>query len=202
MRLSSRVSNRAMMAFLLVICACGGEADSVGLDTGAGPDSGPVACEPAPEPAFFRPLPPREGTPAVTTGAVPHFQLNPESTPELIAQLFDEVFSVGIFEDRASILSQGGTRAIWLREGIEITRPECVISGREVAHIHLDGSLHAVLPHGRIPDAEAAGWVELHPYAGVRPGFEAFVMVFAPRSLDDVAVIVELVFESANFVSG
>ena len=201
MRLSSRVSNRAMTALLLVICACGGEADPVGLDAGSGPDSGPVTCEPAPEPAFFRPLPPREGTPGVTTGDVPHFQLNPESTPELIAQLFDEIFSVSFFENRASTLSIDA-RAIWVTEGIEITRPECVISGREVAHIHLDGSLHAVLPHERIPDAEAAGWVELHPWAGVNPGFEAFVMVFAPRSSDDVAVIVELVFESLNFVTG
>ncbi len=132
MRLSSRDSNRAMTALLLVICACGGEAEPVGLDTGSGPepDSGPVTCEPAPEPAFFRSLPPREGPPGVTTGDVPHFQLNPESTPELIAQLFDEVFSVGIFEDRASTLGLVGTRAIWLTEGIEITRPECVVSVR------------------------------------------------------------------------
>ena len=133
---------------------------------------------------------------------MPHIQLNPESTPELIAELFDEIFSLGIFENRPTTIGMQGTRAIWLREGIEITRPECVVSGREFAHIHVDGSSHAVLPHERIPDAEAAGWVELHPFAGVRPGFEAFVMVFAPRSSDEVAMIVELVLESSNFVTG
>jgi hypothetical protein len=202
MHLSSRVSNRPMTALLLIICACGGEADPVGLDTAPEPDSGPVTCEPTPVPAFFRPLPPREGTPAVTTGDVPHFQLNPESTPELIDDLMDEILSVGLFEDLDSTLGPGGARAISIREGIEITRPECVVSGREIGHIHLDGSLHAVLPHERIADAEAAGWVEAHPYAGVRPGFEAFVMVFAPRSSDDIAVIFELVLESLNFLTG
>ena len=52
------------------------------------------------------------------------------------------------------------------------------MSGREVAHIHFDGSIHGVLPHSRIPEAEAAGWIERHPFAGVQPGFEAYVLIF------------------------
>ncbi len=205
MRVRPRCPSRAVTALLLVTCACGGEADPVGLGPGTGSetDPGSVACEPSPDPSGPFPTLPRRADPrAVTSGDVPHVQLNPGSTAELIAELFDQIFSLPILENRPTIIGMAGTRAIWLTESVEITRPECVVAGREFAHIHLDGSLHGVLPHERIPDAVAAGWVELHPFAGSTSGFEAFVMLFAPRSSDEVVVIFDLVVESLNFVTG
>lgn len=204
MRLSSWFPTRAVTALLLVVCACGGKADPV-LGPGVGPGLEPVpaTCEPLEGASTsFPSLPLRAGPPAVTSGEVPHVQLNPDFKPEVIEELFSRIFDLPILENRPTIIGMGGTRALWLTDGVPITRPECVVAGREFAHIHLDGSLHAVLPHQRIPEAVAAGWAELHPWAGVMPGFEAFVMLFTPRSSEEVDVIFQFILESLNFITG
>jgi phospholipase/carboxylesterase len=58
------------------------------------------------------------------------------------------------------------------------------------------------LPHGRIPGAEAAGWVEGHPWADSRAGFEAYVMIFSPQDLGELDVIVDLIALGIDFVEG
>jgi phospholipase/carboxylesterase len=131
---------------------------------------------------------------------VPHRQLDPLVIPSVIGDLHERVFALPEVEPRESLLVPGAT-AIWIRPDILIGRPECIVAGREVAHIHLDGSLHAVLPLGLIPDAESAGWVEPHPWAGVQPGFEAFVLIFSPRSSEEVDVAFDLVVEGLRFVT-
>lgn len=203
MRPSSRFPTRAVTALLLVICACGGRPDPAGLGSGLGSAPEPVGCQPTEgSTTVFPRLPGRAPPPGVTSGEVPHVQLNPESTPEVIDELFSRIFELPILENRPTIIGMQGTRAIWLTEAVPITRPECVLGGREFAHIHLDGSLHAVLPHERIPEAVAAGWAELHPFAGVMRGFEAFVMLFAPRSSEEVDVIFQFILESVDFITG
>jgi len=119
----------------------------------------------------------------------------------LIDELIERIFALDVLEDRPTILGLMGT-ALWLTEDITIERPECVPGDREFAHIHLDGSMHTVLPHGRIAEAVAAGWAEVHPLAGVRPGFEAFVMLFAPRSSEEIDVMFQLILEAVNFITG
>ena len=140
MHLSTPLPTRAMTVCLLVICACGGNPDPFQ------PVSEQVACEPSGTLSFFRTLSLREGPPAVTTGEVPHQQLNAETTPEVIAELYSRIFSLEVLEECATNLGLQGTRAIWLTEDVTISRPECVPGGREFAHIHIDGSLHSVLP--------------------------------------------------------
>ena len=56
--------------------------------------------------------------------------------------------------------------------------------------------------HEHIPEAVAVGWAEFHPFAGVRPGFEAFVMLFTLRSSEEVDVIFQFILEALNFISG
>ena len=197
MRLSTPFPTRATTVLLLVMCACGGNNTDPFQ-----PAVEQVACEPLGTLSFFPTLPLREGPPAVTTGEVPHQQLNAETTPEVIAELYSRIFALDSLEERASILGMAGTRAIWLTEDVTISRPECVPGGREFAHIHVDGSLHSVLPHERIPEAVAAGWAEPHPFAGVRPGFEAFVMLFTPRSPVEVDLIFQFILEALNFITG
>ena len=43
--------------------------------------------------------------------------------------------------------------------------------------------------------------MEIHPFAGVVTGFEAFVMIFAPRTLEEVDVVFDLLLEGLNFVT-
>ena len=195
-RLLAGVSRTAAMALLAILMsACGDATEGVSV-------SEDVRCTPDPSgPAAFPSLPVRAPPPAVTTGSVPHRQLDPLIIPEVIAEVHERVFALPEVESRESLLVPGAT-AIWIRPEVNLERPECIVAGREVAHIHLDGSLHAVLPLGRIPDAESAGWVEPHPWAGQQPGFEAFVLIFSPRSSEEVDVILDLVSEGLSFVRG
>lgn len=189
------VWRRALCALLLtVLAACGDTADGIGI-------SQDIPCEPAPSDSIaFPTLARRAPPPAVTTGSVPHQQIDPIIIPAVIEELHDRVFALPEVEARESLLVAGAT-GVWIRPEISVGRPECIVAGREVAHIHADGSLHAVLPLGRIPDAESAGWVERHPWAGRQPGFEAYVMIFSPRSSEEVDVILDLVREGLDFVT-
>jgi len=177
---------------IMLLSGCGDTANGVGV-------SEAVLCTPG-RSGSFPSLPVRALPPAVTTGSVPHRQLDPLIIPSVIAELHERVFGLTEVESRESLLVPGAT-AIWIRPEVTIGRPECIIAGREVAHIHLDGSLHAVLPLGRIPEAESAGWVEPHPWAGLQPGFEAFVLIFSPRSSEEVDVAFDLVLEGLRFVT-
>jgi phospholipase/carboxylesterase len=160
-----------------------------------------VSCLASDTPPAFPGLPDRLGPPAVTTGSVPHQQINPNVIPEVIDEMAGRIFSLTSVESRVSTIVDGAT-AIWLRDDVTLARPECVVREREVGHIHPDGSIHVTLPHGRIPGAEAAGWVEGHPWADTRPGFEAYVMIFTPQDLGELDVIVDLVALGIDFVEG
>ncbi|MGI9626435.1 MAG: luciferase family protein, partial [Longimicrobiales bacterium] len=159
-------------------------------------------CVPDPDgSAALQPLPLRAPPAAVTTGSVPHRQIDPEISQVAIAELHGRVLGIPEVELRQSA-TVGDATAIWIREEIDLERPGCISTGRQVAHIHHDGSLHAVLPHARIADAESAGWIELHPYAGDRPGFETYVLVFSPRTSEEVDVVHNLILEGLDFLTG
>jgi phospholipase/carboxylesterase len=164
-------------------------------------ESEAVPCAPGESSFAFPDLPDRVGPPGVTTGSVPHQQINPDVIPEVIDEMSERIFALPDVESRPSTIV-GGATAIWLPEDLNLGRPECVISQRELGHIHQDGSLHVTLPHGRIPGAAAAGWVERHPWADTRPGFEAYVMIFSPRDSSEVDVIFDLIIQGIDFVKG
>ena len=185
----------AWLVLALGVAACGG----VNPGT-AGPE--PTACAAdAAGSTVVRPIPQRAPPAAVTTGEVPHRQIDPEINPLAIAELHGRVLELADVELDQSANVVDATE-IRVRRGVNVERPECLVGNRAVAHIHPDGSLHGVLPHDRIPEAEAAGWIERHPWAGVRPGFEAYVLIFSPRSSEEVDVVLDLVLEGLRFVSG
>ena len=191
-------SSRALTFVVAVLLASWACADTAGPDIDGGEE---VPCAPDESPFAFPDLPLRAGPPAVTTGSVPHQQINPDVIPEVIDEMGGRIFAPPDVERRPSTIVNGAT-AIWLREELNLGRPECVIRERELGHIHQDGSLHVTLPHGRIPGAAAAGWIERHPWANTLPGFEAYVMIFSPRDSSEVDVFVELVVQGISFVKG
>ena len=75
---------------------------------------------------------------------------------------------------------------------------------REFAHLHpgSDHSLHACLPLDLARDAIAAGWAELHPVAlrGLIP--RTAVMLYAPRDLDEMEIVYQLLLASYHFAGG
>jgi phospholipase/carboxylesterase len=103
--------------------------------------------------------------------------------------------------DRPTVISVPGARALWLADDIDLLRPEAILRGREFAHIHPDGSLHAILPPQRAQAAIDAGWAESHPIAQ-QAGMPGLVMLYTPLTMQELDVVLELVADSYNFVTG
>ncbi|MGH2453772.1 MAG: luciferase family protein [bacterium] len=117
------------------------------------------------------------------------------------AELFRRAFSLPNVTNRPTVISVPGARALWLEEHLPLAHPEVIAAGREFAHIHPDGSLHASLPPERAREAIEAGWVEPHPMA-LYIGNEGMVMLYTPRTMEELDVIFQLIVDSYNFVTG
>ena len=160
-------------------------------------------AEPTPTPeSMIAPLPERSGPRTQTSGTVPHVQIGVEPVPAVNDELFRRAFTLPGVEDRPTIVSLPGARGMWLSDDIPLAHPEAIVSGREFAHIHPDGSLHAPLPYERALEVAEKGWGERHPWADERDGWDGLVMLFTPQSMAELEIIFQLIVESYNHVTG
>ncbi len=144
----------------------------------------------------------RPGPRRQTTGDVPHIQLDAVPVASLDAELKRRVFSLPGVEERESARSLPGAAGLWLTDSLELARGEVLGDGREMAHIHPDGSLHVFLPVELAMEVEQTKWGELHPWVG-RAGFwDGVAMVYTPETMEEVEVAFGLVVASYNFVVG
>jgi len=137
-----------------------------------------------------------------TTAYIPHVQIGVERVPKVNTELFRRVYSIFGIENRPSIISLPGARGLWLSEELSLEHPEVIVAGREFAHIHPDGSLHISLPPARALEAVETGWAIQHPFASQRKGWEGFVMLYTPQSMEELNVIFQLIVDGYNFVTG
>ena len=146
-------------------------------------------------------LPLRPGPRPRTSSGMPHAQI--EVTPDAVVhrELHRRAYALPGVVDRPSVISVPGARALWLADHVELVRPEAVLRGREFAHIHPDGSLHAALEARRAREAIDAGWAEPHPLAEPL-GMPGLVMLYTPRTMEELDVVMALVVDSYNFVTG
>jgi hypothetical protein len=151
---------------------------------------------------FVFPLPERSGPRTQTTGTVPHVQIDVEPVPAVNDELLRRAFALPGVEDRPTIVSLPGAKGMWLSDNIALAHPEAIVSGREFAHIHPDGSLHAPLPYERALEVAEKGWGERHPWADEREGWEGFVMLYTPLSMEELDITFQLIVESYNHVTG
>lgn len=147
-------------------------------------------------------LPERPGPRPDTTKDVPHIQIGVEPLPEINAELLRRVAKIPDVEIRDTVISLPGAKGFWLNDQIALARPESIVGGREFAHMHPDGSLHASLEPEFATKAIKAGWAVLHPWAGQRPGWDGFVMIYTPTTAEELDVVIGLVVESYKFVTG
>jgi phospholipase/carboxylesterase len=150
----------------------------------------------------FPALPERAGPRTRTTGIVPHTQIGVDPVPEVHEELFRRAYSLPGVQNRETIVSLPGGRGMWLEDSIPVVQPDAIVAGREFAHIHTDGSLHAPLPFERALEVEEKGWGERHPWADQRDGWEGFVMLYTPLSMSELDITFQLIVESYNFVTG
>lgn len=147
-------------------------------------------------------LPVRIGAIPATTDGVPHVQIDVAPVPEISAELLRRVSKMPGVEVRPTVVSLPGAKGFWLNEKLPLARPDVIVAGREFAHVHPDGSLHASLSPTLADQAVKTGWAIHHPWASRRPGWEGFVMIYTPRSAEELEVVFQLVLESYSFVTG
>jgi len=148
------------------------------------------------------PLPQRHGPRTRTSGTVPHVQIGENPDALVNDELYRLAFTLPGVEQRPTVVSLPGATGIWLSDDVPVVHPEVIVSGREFSHIHPDGSLHAPLPYERALEIAEKGWGERHPWADQRDGFEGFVMIYSPRSMQELTIVVQLIVESYNHVTG
>jgi hypothetical protein len=119
-------------------------------------------------------------------------------------ELARRVFAWPDVEERPTRISVPGARALWLRDAVPAGPADAFLIEREFAHLHPgpDHSLHACLPLALAQEAMAAGWAELHPVAvrGLIP--RTAVMLYAPRTMAEVEVVVQLLLASYHLAGG
>ena len=122
--------------------------------------------------------------------------------PALTKQLLERVATIPDVEIRETVMSLAGAKGFWVGDELPLARPEVFVRGREFAHVHPDGSLHASLPPKLALEAIKAGWAIQHPWANQRPGWAGFVMLYTPQTAEELDVGCKLVLKSYNFVTG
>jgi luciferase-like monooxygenase len=137
-----------------------------------------------------------------TTNGVPHVQIGIEPVPTISSELLDRVAKFPGVDIRPTVVSLPGALGFWISEDFPLSRPEAIAGGREFAHLHPDGSLHASLPADLAAMAAQHGWAVAHPWADQRPGWEGFSMIFTPQNRDELEVVASLVAHSYEFVTG
>lgn len=147
------------------------------------------------------PLPKRERQRPPTHKGIPHSQLGVQPVPEINEALFRLAFSLPDVLNRPTTISVPGARALWLADSVTPAHPEALVSGREFAHIHPDGSLHVALSAERAVEAFSKGWAEPHP-AGRYLGINGLVMLYTPQDQPELDVVWQLIVESYNYVTG
>ena len=145
---------------------------------------------------------PNRGSIPQTTNSVPHIQIGVQPVPQISKELLRRVANFPGVKLQGTIVGRSGSTGFWLNEEMKLARPDVIVRGREFAHLHPDGSLHASLDPAVAAVAVKAGWATPHPWANKNPGWEGFVMLYTPGTKEELEVVYHLVMESYRFVTG
>ncbi len=147
-------------------------------------------------------LPRRDGPIPETTKGVPHVQIGVVADAELSEQLLRKVAGYDGVTLGPTRVSLPGAIGFQLGPQVPLVHPEAIPGGREFAHLHPDGSLHAALDPDIAFAAVETGWAVAHPWSSQRPGWEGFVMIFTPTTVVELEVVLALVQSSYTYVTG
>jgi len=180
--------------------ALGGCSRDTGSTDQAEASERPATVNASPSAGFT--LPERDGPRRVTTGSVPHIQLDAEADALVDTELRRRAFQLPGVQDLPTDRSLPGARGLALSDDLDLARPDAISGSREFAHIHPDGSLHVWLPIDRALEVHDTKWGEIHPWAD-RDGFwDGVVMVYTPETLDELDITIRILVDAYNFVVG
>ena len=144
----------------------------------------------------------RNGARPETTNGVPHFQIGIQPDPALSEALMRQVADFPVVVLGATRVSLLGAVGFQLTSDVSIAQPQAIVGGREFAHLHPDGSLHASLHPDTARAAIDAGWAVAHPWANQRAGWEGFVMIYTPITEAELDVVLQLLRGSYTYITG
>ena len=147
-------------------------------------------------------FPVRDGVRPETTSGVPHVQIGIQPVPELSEEMLRQVAEFPGVVLGATRVSLPGAVGFQLAGDVSLAQPQAIVGGRDFAHLHPDGSLHASLHPHTARAAIDAGWAVAHPWADQRTGWEGFVMIYTPISEAELDVVLNLVRGSYTFITG
>lgn len=147
-------------------------------------------------------FPMRDGARPQTTNGVPHVQIGIQPVPELSEEMLRHVAEFPGVVLGATLVSLPGAVGFQLMPDVPVARPQAIVGGREFAHLHPDGSLHAALHPDTARAAIDAGWAVAHPWADQRAGWEGFVMIYTPTTDSELEVVLQLVRGSYTYITG
>ena len=148
--------------------------------------------------------PPRWGPRPRTRSALPHIQLDQWPPEEIAAELIELSLSLPDVRSKQSRMASPKSHALWLPDRCAGGPASAFIDAHEFCHLHPlpEGSIHLTLPNPLRDQMVRLGWAEQHPLvrAGVMP--ETLVMVYAPRDTEELAISLNLVWNSCQFARG
>ena len=148
-------------------------------------------------------LPSREGD-APKIGQVPPQLQFSDLGPEAI-RLALKKWAFSSFpnvSEHDTLISVPTSRALWLDEGVKAANDDAFMpppGSREFCHLHEDGSFHAVVDVAVEQEILEKKWGVRHMYydRGVKE-----MLVYAPRSEDELCVAQRIITESYRYASG
>jgi hypothetical protein len=100
-------------------------------------------------------------------------------------------------------ISVQSTRALWLAEDVPAAHGDAFMpppGSREFCHLHLDGSIHAVVANDSEEEIIRSGWGKRHPMYeshGVKE-----MIVYAPRDREELTVLKRVILKSYEHATG
>ena len=149
-------------------------------------------------------LPEREGARPRTTTCNPHAQIDQAADADAVELAFEACRTLPGVQVAPSRRAPPGTRGLFLDPGAARGGEQAFLLGLEFAHFHPlpEGSLHLTLPSPLREEAIARLWCEPHPLAGQPTVSPQTVMLYAPRTAAEGAVVARLVRASWSFARG
>jgi len=156
-------------------------------------------------------IPQREGPRPIVAGIAPHRQRNQRASEEAFVALRSAIENIASQQKRllvrTSCLEKHGPGLFIVPGGAWGEQTLLQRCGGEVCHAHpSDGSLHLTLHPADEATVLRAGWGELHPLAkgGWLSRFvpARFMMVYAPRTSEELETVIRIVKAAAWWVGG
>ncbi|MGK2937264.1 MAG: luciferase family protein [Solirubrobacteraceae bacterium] len=153
-------------------------------------------------PPYIADLPRRVGGRPRIARQYPCLQLTGADDPAVQGLIIERVRGWPGIEVAAPRQTIPGCRALVLDAELAHGQGEAFILGREFAHLRADGSVHVALAPEWAEEVLRRGWGQLHPlalYGLIQP---QSLVLYAPRSPEELDVVVALVQAAYAYACG